>query len=85
MATSVAARSRGRRTRSVIDRTARGRPLGAVSVGLLIAGGSVLLLQLGGVIAEVPPMAERAEGVEGPQLPVWLDIAVVLGTAVAGP
>jgi hypothetical protein len=33
---------------------------------------------------EVPPIAERAGDSEGPRLPVWLDLAVVLGTVLAG-
>jgi hypothetical protein len=51
---------------------------------LLVAGGSVLLLRLGGWIAQVPLPAERAGGFEGSQLPVRLDLARVIGTAVAG-
>ncbi len=84
MTTPVGGCTRERRARCGIGDPAPGRPLGAGFVGLLVAGGSVLLLRLGGWITQVPPLAERAGGFEGPQLRVRLDPARVLGTAVAG-
>ncbi|WP_028280833.1 hypothetical protein [Arthrobacter sp. H5] len=74
----------GRRARLDSEHPALSRSIGSFSVILLIIGVVLLLLQIAGPISQIPPIAERIGTFESPlHLPLWLNIALGAGTAVA--
>ncbi|MCH1881748.1 hypothetical protein [Agrococcus sp. ARC_14] len=72
--------------RARLDRTHPGlsRMIGAVSVVFLLIGVALLGLQLLEIITGIPPIAERVGVFISPvQLPLWLNVALTFGAAVA--
>lgn len=74
----------GRRMRFHREHPTLSRVIGAISVVFLLVGVALLALQLAEVITGVPPIAERIGVFTSPvQLPLWLNIALGAGAAVA--
>lgn len=74
----------GRRLRFDRDHPSASRWIGAVSVLMLVIGIGLNLLQLLEPISGIPPLAERFGHFASPiHLPLWLNIALGVGAAVA--
>ncbi|TQL91138.1 hypothetical protein [Pseudonocardia kunmingensis] len=74
----------GRRARFERNHPAMSRLVGFVSVVVLIVGVGLNLLQLIEPISRIPPIAENIGVFESPvHLPIWLNIALGLGAALA--
>lgn len=74
----------GRRMRFHREYPTLSRAIGVVSVLFLLIGVALLGLQLAEVVTEIPPVAERIGVFTSPVvLPLWLNIALGVGAAVA--
>lgn len=74
----------GRRLRFDQEHPALSRAVGAVSVVMLIVGIGLNLLQLMEPMSQIPPILEHVGPFESPlHLPLWLNITLAFGTAVA--
>lgn len=74
----------GRRARLDREQPRLSRVIGAASVVFLLIGVALLGLQLAEVVTELPPVAERIGIFVSPvHLPLWLNIALGAGAALA--
>jgi hypothetical protein len=78
------ASAEGRRARLQQHRPVLSRTIGMVSVALLLTGIALLVVQIAGPISQIPPIADTLGVFVSPvAVPLWLNIILTLGAAVA--